>query len=105
MAMAKRQIVTCLVAALCGSLGCIGSIGGADDEQTGLSADPLCSELTLADSLGPSPMQRLTRTELNNTFAELFGDTSHLADALPEDDRVGPFESNTLTSVTDHTVY
>jgi hypothetical protein len=91
--------------------GCIGSIGdrgegthGDGPDGSGPGSDPTGDCAADDAALGPSPLQRLTRTEYDHAIRDLLGIEGHPAAALPEDDRVGPFESNTKTSVGEHTV-
>jgi len=92
------------------SNACIGRIGEHGPEgaplagPTGEPTSAACEGKDFADTLGPSPLQRLTRTEYDSAIRDLLGIEGHPADALPEDDHVGPFESNTKSSVGEHTV-
>jgi len=43
---------------------------------------------------GPAPLRRLTKTEYNNTVAELLGDTSRPADAFPPEEETLGFDNN-----------
>jgi hypothetical protein len=75
---------------------------GDDDDRDddGSDGEPADCE----GAVGPSPMQRLSRFEYDNVVRDLLGDTSGPGRVLPEDDRVGPFASNTIIDVPEHTV-
>ncbi|MCA9706493.1 MAG: DUF1587 domain-containing protein [Myxococcales bacterium] len=79
--------------------------GGSGDDTGEDSGEPdgACQQDALT-TLGPSSMQRLTKLELDNVVRDLLGDDSRPASVLPEDDRVGPFTSNTIIDVPEHTV-
>jgi Protein of unknown function (DUF1592)/Protein of unknown function (DUF1588)/Protein of unknown function (DUF1595)/Protein of unknown function (DUF1585)/Protein of unknown function (DUF1587) len=47
------------------------------------------------------PLRRLTRQEYANSVRDLLGGASVARDDIPADESVGPFASNTVTSVTD----
>jgi hypothetical protein len=47
------------------------------------------------------PLRRLTRLEYNHAARDLLGGAVVAADDIPADESVGPFASNTVTSVTD----
>ncbi len=110
---------------LVASVSCVGAIevgGNAGDGDRGQAMDPRrpspnpsneptpstplpvpTSECQGVVGAGPAPVRRLTREELNNTFAYLFKDpslkTSGPANALVDDGLVGRFESNLRSPV------
>jgi len=47
------------------------------------------------------PLRRLTRLEYGNAVRDLLGTAAVAPDDIPADENVGPFASNTVTSVTD----
>src|SRR5882672_2970504 len=58
-----------------GNAGVGSSLGGGG--TIGPGSDP--------NAVGPRPLYRLTRREYNNTVHDLLGDTTHPADAFPDD--------------------
>lgn len=69
-----------------------GSVGGSGVVNPG--SDP--------NAVGPRPLSRLTRREYNNTVRDLLGDTTHPADAFPEDhDRAFLFRRAGLVATQD----
>ncbi|MCC6623076.1 MAG: DUF1592 domain-containing protein [Deltaproteobacteria bacterium] len=78
--------------------------GGLEDTATA-PADTGAGDTTPAPSVrpahcsaqitpGPAPLRRLTKTEYNNTVAELLGDTSRPADAFPPEEETLGFDNN-----------
>lgn len=65
--------------------GSTGGIGGT------VSVD-VCAKA--APSVGNTRVRRLTRSQLDNTFRDLLGTTARPASALAQDEKVGPFFSN-----------
>lgn len=49
---------------------------------------------------GPSPIRRLTRTEYNNTVADLLGDATHPAQAFPDEELALGFTNNAVSQTT-----
>lgn len=78
--------------------------GGSEDTGEGAGEPDGACEHDPLGTLGPSSMQRLTKLELDNVVRDLLGDDSRPASVLPDDDRVGPFTSNTIIDVPEHTV-
>lgn len=75
--------------------------GGGDDGAG--QGDACGADETLA-AIGPSPMARLTRIEYDHAVRDLLGVDAQPGAILPEDDHVGPFASNTIIDVPEHTV-
>src|SRR5690606_26358985 len=57
-------------------------------------------ESTAEVGVGLSKMRRLTRTQLNNTLRDLLGVPGEPASVLVPDERIGPFDSNSIAPVT-----
>ncbi|MCB9666625.1 MAG: DUF1592 domain-containing protein [Myxococcales bacterium] len=78
-----------------GSAGCLGLIGNSSVDPGGKGGPaPL-----LATELPPPQFRRLTRVEYNNTVRDLLGDTTNPANEFSEDERVGGFESNSVSGL------
>lgn len=73
---------------------------GADDGDGGDDPSPSCD----APDAGPTRLQRLTRTEYDNTIRALLDIEADASSILPDDGRVGPFESNDGSIVAEYTV-
>jgi hypothetical protein len=89
-----------------GSPGSGGVTGAGGVSMTGAGAaagGSFSSGVTCAG--GPDapvvPLRRLTRQEYVNSMRDLLGGASVARDDIPADESVGPFASNTVTSVTD----
>lgn len=59
-----------------------------------------CNDASEID-VGLSKMRRLTRVQLNNTLRDLLGVVGEPASVLVPDERVGPFDSNSIAPITD----
>lgn len=64
------------------------------------AASQTCTNAAQVD-VGLSKMRRLTRTQLNNTLRDLLGIEGQPASVLVPDERIGPFDSNSIAPVTD----
>lgn len=60
-----------------------------------------CEERRGQLTLGLTKLRRMTRAQLDNTLFDLLGVTSHPAQALAPDEKIGPFDNNAITPVTD----
>lgn len=72
--------------------------GGA----SGTAVDPAaasCAASNNALNAGLTPTRRLARHEFNNTVRDLLGATGTPADALADDEQVGPFYSNAIAPI------
>lgn len=80
------------------SAACVGSIGGGDEEKkdtppTTTTDTPLVCDPS-APTYGPSPLRRLSRTELRNTLKDLFPGVTLPDVELPADSLVDGFDNN-----------
>ena len=73
-----------------------GSEGGADDDAP--------SDACAQPQVGATPLQRLTRSEYDNTVADLLGITTHPAATLPPDGSSGLFANNGEAAVSNYAV-
>ena len=71
---------------------------GPSDSQVPSGSDSC--ESTAEVGVGLSKMRRLTRTQLNNTLRDLLGVPGEPASVLVPDERIGPFDSNSIAPVT-----
>src|SRR5690606_6020413 len=71
---------------------------GPSDSQVPSGSDSC--ESTAEVGVGLSKMRRLTRTQLNNTLRDLLGVQGEPASVLVPDERIGPFDSNSIAPVT-----
>lgn len=112
----ERRRASGVVAAslsLLGALGLSSCTTTLDDGEQGLPRDrevdttspdklrDACAERSDALTLGITKLRRLTRVQLNNTLRDLLGVTSAPASALSPDEKMGPFENNAITAITD----
>jgi len=82
--------------------GSSGSAGNAtevptDPDELAAACETRKGQLTL----GLTKLRRLTRQQLNNTLADLVGTTSNPAGSLAPDEKIGPFDNNSITPITD----
>src|SRR5262245_25257637 len=86
-----------------GPAGPGGPVGpGGPGGTSGSLEDPVdqaCAASQGALNAGLTPARRLTREELNNTLRDLLGATGRPADALAQDEKIGPFFSNAIAPV------
>lgn len=74
-------------------MGCIGLIDDHHNDPNGPPNALIATEL-------PTPQfRRLTRVEYNNTVHDLLGDTSNPANDFTEDERIGGFEANAVSGL------
>ncbi len=98
------------VSACSGSIGLTdiveGSGGRGGRGRTGGSAGSVgqdCPDGNLVEP-GASPLRRLTKTEYNNTVADLLGDTSAPANAFPPESKVHGFDNHVSTQTVTYTL-
>jgi Protein of unknown function (DUF1592)/Protein of unknown function (DUF1588)/Protein of unknown function (DUF1595)/Protein of unknown function (DUF1587)/Protein of unknown function (DUF1585) len=65
----------------------------ADDSKNGGAAATACS----TRAVGTTPLRRLSRSEYNNSVADLLADTTHPASAFVADTQVGLFDNTAKT--------
>jgi len=78
--------------------------GSTDQGEVPQDPDELkraCEERDQTLSLGLTKLRRLTRRQLNNTLFSLLGVAPGAADGLAPDEKLGPFENNAITPITD----
>jgi hypothetical protein len=83
-----------------GAGGTASSSGGTG--AAGVPIDPAataCAMSNKALNVGLTPARRLARHEFNNTVRDLLGATGTPADALADDEQVGPFYSNAIAPI------
>ncbi len=73
---------------------------GSDSSPQTNSGRELCDSSAVLD-VGLSKLRRLTRTQLNNTLRDLVGAQGEPAAMLVPDERIGPFDSNSIAPVDD----
>lgn len=84
-----------------------GAVGeGGTGGQVQIPRDPdglqlACDARSGSVSLGISKLRRLTRRQLDNTLVDLLDVRPGAASGLAPDERLGPFENNSVTPVTD----
>lgn len=76
------------------------SEGGGDDGTDDGGPAGACAQT----EVGATPLQRLTRSEYDNTVADLLGITGHPAAALPPDGSSGLFANNGEAAVSNYAV-
>jgi len=77
--------------------------GSTDQGELPQDPDELkraCEDRDETLSLGLTKLRRLTRRQLNNTLFELLGVAPGAADGLSPDEKLGPFENNAITPIT-----
>lgn len=77
--------------------------GGDGDSEGSSTGDPVpsaCAEMDGAD-VGPTPALRLTQSQYANAVRDLLNVEADIEAILPEDETLGVFASNALTSVTE----
>src|SRR5688572_4431053 len=84
-----------------GSGGAVGSGGGGSVPRDPAELEAACAARAGELSMGLSKLRRLTRRQLDNTLADLLGVQSSPASGLAPDERLGPFENNAITPITD----
>jgi len=78
-----------------------GSPGSATADATGTSVGVNSQALKCTNfDVGATPLQRLSRRQYVNSIRDLLGVTVS-AESLPEDEKVGVFDGNTVGSITD----
>jgi len=82
-----------------GTGGLDGSGGGAVPRDP-LELEAACSARAGELSMGLSKLRRLTRRQIDSTLADLLGVQSNPASGLAPDERLGPFENNAITPIT-----
>jgi len=89
-----------------GSATGTGSTTGAGGGAAGTGAAPpadmfatACAASKGVLNAGLTPARRLTRDEYNNTVRDLLGTTGTPADALGQDEKIGPFNSNAIAPI------
>ena len=86
--------------------GAGGITSGGTGGSTAVPTDPdelveACEARSGQLTLGLTKLRRLTRRQLDNTLADLVGSTSEPAQALAPDEKIGPFDNNSITPITD----
>jgi len=77
-----------------------GAKGGAGGAEEKASACNFSNDVVP----GASPLRRLTKSEYNNTVADLLGDTSDPASAFPPESRVHGFDNHVSTQTVTYTL-
>lgn len=78
-------------------LACEGTIADTPSDDPPVTLNPGVEPLEPAvRDLGRAPLRRLTRTEYTNSIAEIFALEGNFTRSFGEDERVGPFSSNTV---------
>jgi len=80
-----------------GTPGSTGVVGGATVGNSGVSLTCTSS----AANVSATPMRRLTRQEYAASVRDLLGLASVATDEIPTDEKVGPFYSNAVSTITD----
>lgn len=83
-----------------------GTSAGGEGSSSAVPTDPkalaeACEARKTALTLGLTKLRRLTRRQLDNTLFDLLGVTSAPAQALAPDEKIGPFDNNSSTPITD----
>ncbi len=74
-----------------------GTVGGATVGQSGVTLSCTSS----AVNVSATPMRRLTRQEYAASVRDLLGLATVPTDQIPTDEKVGPFYSNAVSTITD----
>lgn len=78
----------------------VGAIWAAGATGCSGESGPAATQVPPAPHPGPAPVRRLTRTEYNNTIADLLGDTTNPADGFAAEPAVFGFDNNITVQVT-----
>ncbi|MFM2421250.1 MAG: hypothetical protein RL385_5973, partial [Pseudomonadota bacterium] len=77
-------------------------VGEPDTEDTDVLGPSSTSALTCSvPSVGATPLSRQTRAQYSRTVSSLLGMTNFQVGALPDDEKVGPFDGNVIAPIGD----
>jgi hypothetical protein len=75
--------------------------GGGSVPRDPVELEAACAAHAGELTMGLSKLRRLTRRQIDSTLADLLGVQSNPASGLAPDERLGPFENNAITPITD----
>jgi len=89
-----------------GLTGTGGAATGGEGNAPAVPTDPdelaaACAAHQGVLTLGLTKLRRLTRAQLDSTLLDLVGVSSSPAQALAPDEKIGPFDNNAITAITD----